>query len=156
MTEARVLMKPRVYLDTSVVSAYFDVRTPERMNATREFWGQYPRYALTTSTLTLDELQAVPTAEQHAKFAELLEGVAVVTVSGEMNEVAREYVRAGIFSPKMWADALHVACAVVSRQDILLSWNFKHLVNRRRRAMVNETNVVLGLPAIEILAPAEL
>lgn len=53
-------------------------------------------------------------------------------------------------------DALHVTVAVVSRQDVLVSWNFRHLVNRRRRALINEVNILLGFPTIEIVAPPEL
>ena len=45
---------------------------------------------------------------------------------------------------------------VQSIQDILLSWNFKHMVNRRRRIKINEVNVSLGLPNIEIIAPPEI
>jgi hypothetical protein len=56
----------------------------------------------------------------------------------------------------MFNDALHVAAAVLTRQDVLLSWNFKHLVNRRRRAKVNDVNVSQGLPMIEIVAPPEI
>ena len=62
----------------------------------------------------------------------------------------------GIFGPALRNDALHVAAAVVSRQDIPVSWNFKHLVNRRRRALVNEVNVVHGYPSIEIISPPEI
>jgi len=56
----------------------------------------------------------------------------------------------------MYNDALHVAAAVLTRQDVLLSWNFKHLVNRRRRARINEYNISVGLPAVEIVAPPEV
>ncbi len=56
----------------------------------------------------------------------------------------------------MLNDAVHVAAAVFTRHDILLSWNFKHMVNRIRRAKVNEVNISLGLPIIEILAPPEI
>jgi len=73
-----------------------------------------------------------------------------------MERVADYYVEAGVFTITMRNDALHVAAAVLSRQDILLSWNFRHLVNRTRRAKINETNAFRGLPAIEILAPPEL
>ncbi|MBI4398701.1 MAG: hypothetical protein HY586_06210 [Candidatus Omnitrophica bacterium] len=73
-----------------------------------------------------------------------------------MKELAQEYVGSGAFTPMMYADALHVASAVLSRQDILVSWNFKHLVNRRRRAMIHEWNVVKGYPVIEIVAPPEV
>jgi hypothetical protein len=39
---------------------------------------------------------------------------------------------------------------------MLVSWNFRHLVNRRRRALINEANVLSGHPTIEILAPPEV
>jgi hypothetical protein len=41
---------------------------------------------------------------------------------------------------------LHVAACVLTLQDILVSWNFRHLVNRRRRALINEVNIARGLP----------
>jgi hypothetical protein len=56
----------------------------------------------------------------------------------------------------MYNDAVHVAAATLSRQDVLVSWNFKHLVNRRRRAMVCGVNAAAGLPPIDILSPPEL
>jgi hypothetical protein len=62
----------------------------------------------------------------------------------------------GVFSAGMADDALHVAIAVVSRCQMIVSWNFKHLVNRRRRALVNESNVLMDYPPIDILAPPEV
>ena len=56
----------------------------------------------------------------------------------------------------MAEDALHVAIAIVSRCEMIVSWNFRHLVNRRRRALINESNVLMDYPAIEILAPPEV
>lgn len=74
----------------------------------------------------------------------------------EMKNLAHSYIAAGVFTLTMFNDALHVAAAVLTRQDVLLSWNFKHLVNRRKRAKVNEVYISLGLPTIEILAPPEI
>ena len=56
----------------------------------------------------------------------------------------------------MYNDAVHVAAATLTRQDVLVSWNFRHLVNRRRRAMVWSVNTTAGFPAIDILSPPEL
>ena len=56
----------------------------------------------------------------------------------------------------MLDDAIHVAVAVLSRRDVLVSWNFRHLVNRLRRALVNEVNILAGHPTIEIVAPPEV
>ena len=73
-----------------------------------------------------------------------------------MRNLAQDYLDAGIFTPTMQDDALHVAAAVLTRHDILLSWNFKHLVNRRRRAVINQLNITKGLPTVEIVAPPEV
>ncbi len=61
-----------------------------------------------------------------------------------------------MFSPKVANDARHIAVAVLTRQDVLVSWNFKHLVNRQRRARVSQLNVSRGLPSVEIVAPPEV
>ena len=73
-----------------------------------------------------------------------------------MHGLARRYVEGGVFQSSMYNDALHVAVAVLTRQDVLVSWNFKHLVNRRRRAQVDQVNVSSGLPSIDIVAPPEV
>jgi hypothetical protein len=79
-------------------------------------------------------------------------------LGGKADEQRRRSRRfqAGVFTEIMVNDAVHVAAAILTRQDILLSWNFKHLVNRVRRAKVNQVNVSLGLPSIEIIAPPEI
>ena len=73
-----------------------------------------------------------------------------------MKRLAAKYVQAATFTAATYNDALHVAAAVLAEQDVLVSWNFKHLVNRRRRAQINEVNISLGLPTIEIVAPPEM
>jgi hypothetical protein len=85
-----------------------------------------------------------------------LNGLTVHSVSTEMKTLAARYVDAGTFTAATYNDALHVAAAVLAEQDILVSWNFKHLVNRRQRAQSNEVNISLGLPTIEIVAPPEM
>ena len=124
-------MKPRIYLDTSVISAYVDDRLPERMRATKE-------------------------ADRRQQMEDLIRPFDVLAVGEESRRLAREYVRRGVFSPATIEDALHVATAVTNRRDILVSWNFRHLVNRRRRALINEVNILAGYPTIEIVSPPEL
>lgn len=149
-------MKLRLYLDTSVFSAYYDDRLPDRQALTEEFWKRLGAFEISTSELTRRELDQTPNPEQRDKLKRLCADFIVHSVSDEMKKLAREYVDAGVLSPASFNDALHVAAAVLTRQDVLLSWNFRHLVNRRRRAAVNEVNISQGLPTIEILAPPEI
>jgi predicted nucleic acid-binding protein len=149
-------VKLRIYLDTSVFSALFDERNVERRDETRRFWDRRSEFELGTSELAKTELQHTPSPSLRKDLLALLESVDVSPLSHEMEDLASCYVRAGVFTPVMLDDARHVAAAVIGRFDVLLSWNFRHLVNRRRRAMVNEVNAVAGVRSIEILVPPEL
>ena len=50
-------MKTKVYLDTSVVSALFDERTPERLTMTSNFWSKLSDYEVFISELVVEELE---------------------------------------------------------------------------------------------------
>lgn len=149
-------MKLRIYLDTSVVSAYVDDRLPERKQATVEFWNRLGDYEVTISELTVTEIQATESPPIRAQMTELIRPFSILPIEEEARRLAQEYVHRGVFSPGTIEDAIHVAVAVAFRQDMLVSWNFRHLVNRRRRALINEVNVLMGYPTIEILAPPEV
>jgi hypothetical protein len=56
----------------------------------------------------------------------------------------------------MLADAEHIAMASVARVDVLVSWNFRHIVNLPRIHGYHAVNVRLGYPAIEIRSPREV
>lgn len=49
----------RLYLDTSVICAYFDDKTPERMAETRLFWGELSQNKVVVSMITTNELQQI-------------------------------------------------------------------------------------------------
>jgi hypothetical protein len=149
-------MKLRVYLDTSVFSAYYDDAVTDRRSQTEEFWTRRDLFDLATSSLAREELEHTPEPAQRMRLLSLLEGFSVHPVTDLMRSLARSYLDADVFTEVMYNDAVHVAAAVMTRQDVLLSWNFRHLVNRRRRAQINEVNTSLNLPTIDILAPPEV
>jgi hypothetical protein len=109
-----------------------------------------------TSELTRMEIAETPNAGLRTQLMALLDSVTVFPVSQEMHDLAQHYVAAGVFTLSMLNDAEHVAAAVLTGQDLMISWNFRHLVNRRRRAKIQEANTVLGLPILEIVSPPEV
>jgi predicted nucleic acid-binding protein len=149
-------MKLKLYLDTSVFSAYLDDRALDRRAQTMEFWQRLPAFDACTSVLAREELERTPNADRRKRLLRLLDGLTVHPLTLEMRRLSERYVQAGVFTAVMTNDAAHVAAAVLTRQDMLLSWNFKHLVNRVRRAKINQVNVSQGLPTIEIIAPPEI
>ncbi len=121
----------------------------------KNFWARRNEFELSTSELAMQELSETLDAELRNKLLALLKEITICSVTDEMRNHAMKYIEKDVFSHTMYNDALHVAAAVLTRQDILLSWNFKHLVNRRRM-QVNEINVSQGMPTLEIVAPPEV
>lgn len=146
----------RLYLDTSVVSAYFDVRTPERQADTTAFFDRKSEYSFFISELTLQELERTRDQGRRDEMNALLAGIPSIKITTDMELLGQRYIAAGIFSSKQQEDALHVAVAVIYGLDVLVSWNYRHLVNRRRRAMVLAVNAAQGYPSIEIISPPEV
>jgi len=149
-------MALRVYLDTSVFSAFCDEKVTDRRIQTEEFWGRRTEFLVSTSELAREELQRTPDPTRRLDLLGLLDGLSIHPVTDAMKALAVHYIRAGIFSAVMYNDAVHVAAAVLTWQDVLVSWNFKHLVNRRRRTQINDANISLSLPTIDIVAPPEI
>lgn len=145
----------KLYLDTSVFSAYYDERTPERMKMTREFWPILEQHEKLCSELTIEEL-----GQAHSNLRErllaLTQNFTILNVTDGMRELAEVYVEEGVVPSRYLVDVIHIAAAVLGDADILVSWNFRHLVRRSTRLLVNYINTKQGYRAIEILAPPEV
>lgn len=148
--------KLRVYLDTSVISALGDARAPDRQQLTQEFFVRAGEFQLFSSDLARDEVSKTRDERRRGEMLAQLAGLQLLPITNEALELSARYLASRAMPEGAPEDALHVAIAVTARQDVLLSWNFKHLVNRRRRAMLDSVNASLGLPPVSILAPPEL
>jgi len=80
----------------------------------------------------------------------------MVSVDPEVEALADAYVLARVIGQASRADAIHVAAATFAEADMILSWNFKHIVNFNRIGKYNAVNVLNGYKAIEIRSPAEV
>ena len=79
-----------------------------------------------------------------------------LALSREAEEVAAAYIADRAIGARMRADALHIALATVARVDVLVSWNFKHIVNLKQIHAYNALNLKRGYPLLEIRTPREV
>jgi hypothetical protein len=79
-----------------------------------------------------------------------------VTFDAEASELAQRYLAAGVIGAPHLADARHIATATIKRVDVLVSWNFKHIVNLDRIHGYNSVNLRLGYAILEIRSPQEV
>ena len=148
-------MRTRIYVDASVVGGCED--------------GEFAEYSvplmagfvrgesvLVVSDLTVQELATAPEAVRK-QLSSVPEGhIEVLQLDAEARDLAEAYIAAGVLTAKMLADAQHIAIATVARVDVLVSWNFKHIVNLRRIHGYNSVNLRKGYPMLEIRTPREV
>src|SRR6185295_2508785 len=148
-------MRRRIYTDTSVVGGCLD----EEFSAySTQLFDRFRSRLdiLVLSDLTLAELQEAP-----PEVREILQGVPEevreeVKSDARASELAREYLAAGVIGASHLEDARHIATATIQRVDVLVSWNFKHIVNLDRIRGYNSVNLRLGYALLEIRSPQEV
>ncbi|HEY3876682.1 MAG TPA: PIN domain protein, partial [Candidatus Kapabacteria bacterium] len=74
----------------------------------------------------------------------------------EVEILTDRYMNASIVTKKYREDAAHIANATVHRADVLVSWNFRHIVNLDKIRRFNAINRASGYPELEIRSPREL
>ena len=147
--------KLRVYADTSVIGGCEDeeFREPSRQLIDRFALGEM---TLVLSDLTLRELEAAPVQVREILGVVPSQHTEMLDLSEEAEVLAAEYIERGVLSSKMLADALHIAAATLAGVDVLVSWNFKHVVNLHRIQAYNEVNRDMGYEALDIRTPREI
>jgi predicted nucleic acid-binding protein len=148
--------KTRVYLDTSVISALFDERNPERKSLTELFFEETEKFEIYISEITTVEIARTPDLDLQNKMRKMIATFSMLTVTDDVEWLAKEYVHYGAVPGNYLEDALHIAIAVLNDLDYLLSWNFKHIVRIKTKTVVRMVNTLNNLRQIEILTPAEL
>ncbi len=142
----------KIYLDTSVISAYFDFYKPLRQNITQKwFQNNACEFDLHISLLVLEEIGNNTDGKLMSDMLNLLNlfSVRVLELNGEIYGLAGLY-REKVM-PKEISDTLHIAAASYYRLDALVSWNFRHIVNLKTMRAVYEINSEQGYNPVQIL-----
>lgn len=142
-------MKRHIYIDTSVIGGCLDAEFEEASRLlVRAF--EHGEAIMVLSSLTSVELTAAP-ATVRAIVDEIPAGHReYIEMTAEAEELATRYIEAHAIGFANRIDARHIAFATVSRVDVLVSWNFKHIVNLWRIQAYNSVNLREGYTQLEI------
>ena len=144
----------RIYIDTSELGGYFDAEFEE---PTKELFEKvrHGDYKIVISDLTESELLKAP-----EKVKTLLNDLnieyEIVSLTDDSIALADEYVKENVVGQTSRNDCLHIAIATLARLDLLVSWNFRHIVNIKRIRGYNGINIKNGYPSLEIRSPKEV
>ena len=153
------MRRPKIYLDTSVIS-YLDQRdAPDKMPDTLKLWEEIKQgfYDVYISNIAFDEISRC----KEPKLS-ILEGYLseiefiLATTDNEVMALAEKFVDNNILSNKSIDDCRHIACAMLYDCDIIVSWNFKHIVNFKTIKGVKLVSVMTGYDEVAIYTPTIL
>lgn len=145
----------RIYVDTSVVGGCLDPEFAPWSNGLMQDFIE-GRYRPVVSEVVATELEPAPEGVR-AKW-DLILGLdpEFLEVSDEVTAVAAQYAERSRLPVKFYNDLLHIALGTVADVDVLVSWNFKHIVRLDKILVFNGVNLELGYKQLQIYSPREV
>ena len=153
-------MKRQVYIETSIPSFYYEIRTESEMVArrdwTREWWDhQRYHYELVTSLAVIEELEKGDYPTKSDTLA-LMKSVPVLPVEDPIPDIVEAYIVRKLMPWDVTGDAFHLAMASYHQCHFLLTWNCQNLANANKFDHIRRVNTILGLFVPMIVTPFEL
>jgi len=154
-------MKPRVYIETTVISYYAarpsrDLVAAARQQITRENWPRiHDEFECYISALVLREAeQGDPEAAQNRLAA--ISDFPVLRIDQAAEALAERLVSGGPIPQQHSEDALHIAVAARNGMHYLLTWNLAHIHNAQMESDIRRLVEQEGFQCPVICSPDEL
>lgn len=149
------MKKLRVYVDTSVIGGCHDAEFKIWSDALIEDFA-HRRYIPVLSDVTAAEINAAPQTVR-AVYRDLVTIPAeIIAVNEEALGLVEDYAAQGVLGQRFRNDMLHIALASIAEVDVLVSWNFKHIVRLDKIRLFNAVNLAQGYKPLAIHSPREV
>ena len=153
------MRKLKVYLDTSVVSYLYQVDAPEKMQNTLDLWELFKNkvYEVYISDIVIREISGC-NEEKLKILLDYLDQIDynIIETTEDTVELAGKFIDFGILKQKSFDDCQHIAAAILAGCDIIISWNFKHIVNVKTIRGVKIITTLEGYKDLLIYPPSVL
>ena len=153
------MKKLKLYLDTSVISHLDAPDVPDKMGDTHKLWEMIKGGAYTAYISPVDVLELERCSEpKRSVLAKQLQAIPYTLLQeyDEVIELANRYLAAGVLRQKSFDDCQHIAYACVYNCDMIISWNFKHIVNYKTISGIKSVNALAGYKEMPIYTPTIL
>ncbi len=151
-------MKSKLYLDTSIPSAYYDYSKPVRQLVTQKWFEiEAINYDLYMSLIGIGEIEKFLNIIKRDNIKKLIfdNNITILNINEPAVKLSREYIEKGAIPESEPEDALHIAIATVNGIESLASWNFKHVVSINPIKKIHEINrkhdyIIMEIGTLEI------
>jgi hypothetical protein len=145
----------RIYIDTSVFGGYFE---PEFELWTKVLFDRIAKgdFKVLVSRLTDIELENAPQKVRDLATSLPTDNVEWLDITTQAVQLAARYIDDKVVGQTSHSDCIHIAIATLNYADVLVSWNFKHIVNHLRIRGYNAVNFKYGHKILDIRSPREI
>ena len=154
-------MKPKVYIETSVISYLAskpsrDIVIAGRQAISHDWWKNHRQgFDLRISALVEEEISRGDVWAAKRRMA-LIEKIPSLVITDKATEMSEFLLTKGLIPKGSEEDALHIGIAVAQGVDYLLTWNFKHINNAKMKIEINNIVESCGFVCPQICSPEEL
>ena len=113
------------------------------------------RFRLVLSDVTATEITLAPDPVREL-HTELIKFAEILPVTDESLDLLAIYETRSVLGPRFRNDMLHIAIATIAEVDVLVSWNFRHIVRLDKIQLFNGINLELGYKILTIYSPQEV
>lgn len=153
------MQKLKVYLDTSVISYLYQEDAQEKMQDTLQLWERFKeqQYEVYISDIVINEISDC-TEEKLNILMDYMDQIEYHLIATDEDTVglAEKFIDFGILKQKSFDDCQHIASAILAGCDIIISWNFKHIVNIKTIRGVKVITTLEGYKDLLIFPPSAL
>jgi len=153
------MRKLKIYLDTSVIGYLDQHNDPDLMDDTHKLWNQIEDglYDVVLSDVAIAEIDACHEEKRDTLFDYLSEiEYSIIEVDEKTLDIAERFINLGVLRRKSIDDCQHIAAAITSGCDVIVSWNFKHIVNHKTIMGVKAVTALEGYSDVMIYTPSIL
>ena len=154
MTFLRKMIQ-RFYFDTSVLGGVFDTEFEEHTTILMEKV-KLGQIKIVISNVTEREIMKARKEIRDFYSSIDKDWIEFIELTSEAITLAETYIKEKVVGNTHIDDCLHIALATIHNVDILVSWNFKHIVNIYRIRGYNSVNIKLNYKILEIRSPKEI
>ena len=153
-------MAGKVYVETSVIGAYFeerqDVESIAQRHWSRRWWDEErTQYEVLVSEAVVDELSH-PDNPKSSECLMLIMDIPRLPIVDELRDIVKYYIAHHVMPRDPVGDALHLALASYHKCDYLLTWNCSHIANPNKFGLIRIVNSALGLYVPALVTPNQL
>jgi len=154
------MKKLKIYIDTSAIGYLDEQGSPKEMLEMHQLWDLVKQgvYEVVISPVVIRELMVNKNIEKRDKLLEYLKQIeyTIVEITDEVHNIAKSVITNGILTEKSYDDCLHIGCAISNNCDVMVSFNFKHLVNVHTIRGVRAISMLQGYANLDIVQAVAL